>query len=88
MRIVSGDEFVALTANGRENRMDLSAYGGRSYKCVCGYAHAMYQESALRELPGMRLVMACPDGAGVNCVRIRGWIRIRIETEFGALANK
>ena len=68
--------------------MELSAYDGRFFRCVCGDAHPMFQESALRELPGMRLVMACPNGVGVNCVRIGGWIRIKIETEFGALAHR
>ena len=84
MQVVSVDEFTEKTLGGWPPQMDLSIYLGLDYECVCGKHHLLKQnDEVLRELSKMRLVIACPNEAGITCVRIRGFIRRSLESQFG-----
>jgi hypothetical protein len=88
VRRLSPAEFFAATAGGRAARVDLLRLHGRPFRCACGQAHLyrFRQVPVLRELPGRRLVLACPRGLPfVTCVRLRGRLRFRgFESLFGA----
>ncbi len=88
VRRLSPAEFFAATVGGRAARVPLSRILGQSFRCACGQVHAyrFRQVPVLRELPGRRLVLACPRGLPfVTCVRLKGRLRPRsFETLFGA----
>jgi len=86
MELVSLEEFGRRTMGGRPNMMDVSIYMGCRYECACGGTHKFdgVPDYILRELPGMRLVVACPDGDAVTCIKIRGFFRYRFESLFGS----
>ena len=87
METLSLDEFIRRTMGGRPNQMDVAIYEGCEYECGCGRTHAFdpATTSVLRELPWMRLVLACPENENaVTCVRIKGWIRFRLKSLFAA----
>ena len=91
MEIVTPDEFVRRTLGGRPNRMDTTIYEGCEYRCACGNVHvfSLSQTQVLRELPLMRLVLACPLGEdAVTCVKIRGWFKYRFQSLFGSLGKE
>ncbi|PIW64950.1 MAG: hypothetical protein COW13_00150, partial [Candidatus Omnitrophica bacterium CG12_big_fil_rev_8_21_14_0_65_50_5] len=76
------------TRGGRQNTFGLSDYEGQPFQCVCGKPHNFNSQDVevLRELPWMRLVLGCPDGLGINCVKVKGLFRFkRFETLFGAI---
>jgi DnaJ domain len=88
VRRLSPAEFFAATAGGRTPRVELSRLHGRPFRCACGQAH-LYRYRlvpVLRELPGRRLVLACPRGLPfVTCVQLKGRLRLRaFESLFGA----
>jgi hypothetical protein len=88
VRRLSPAEFFAATAGGRTARIELPRLHGTPFRCACGQAHLyrFRQVPVLRELPGRRLVLACPRGLPfVTCVRLRGRLRFRgFESLFGA----
>jgi len=86
MEVVSLQEFWRRTMGGRPNRMDVSIYMGCPYECACGNTHEFdgIPDRVLRELPGMRLVVSCPETEAVTCIKIRGFFRYRLESLFGA----
>ncbi len=89
LAIVSEDEFARRTEESQPSQTDLSAYEGCRFLCACGKQHLFYsnQIAVLRELPGMRLVFACPDSEGVTCVRAGGMLWAKgFESLFGARA--
>ena len=86
METVSIEEFFRRTMGGRPNEMVVNIYKGCRYECGCGQAHSFdpATTSVLRELPGMRLVLACPEQENVvTCVKVKGWIRFRFKSLFG-----
>lgn len=87
MRIVSFEEFMALTMGGRPNQMDVGPYVGYEFSCACGHLHVFDPSSVaiLRELRKMRLVLACPQSDAVTCVKATGILRFKgFESLFGA----
>jgi hypothetical protein len=88
VRRLSPAEFFAATAGGRTPRVELARLHGRPFRCACGQPH-LYRYRlvpVLRELPGRRLVLACPRGLPfVTCVQLKGRLRLRgFESLFGA----
>jgi hypothetical protein len=88
VRRLSPAEFFAATAGGRTPRVELARLHGRPFRCACGQAH-LYRHRivpVLRELPGRRLVLACPRGLPfVTCVQLKGRLRLRgLDSLFGA----
>ncbi len=91
MEIVTPDEFARRTLGGRPNRLDVTIYDGCEYQCACGEVHVFRpsgfepsETQVLRELPWMRLVLACPLGEdAATCVKIRGWFKYRFQSLFG-----
>lgn len=79
------DEFVyKRTAGGRPCRLNLGPYVGHPFRCGCGAEHPFdpagdypTETPVHRELTGMRLVVGCPTGAVVNCVRLTGLFRFK-----------
>lgn len=73
------------TMGGWPPQMDVSIYAGLEYDCACGRRHCFdpLTLKVLRELPGMRLVFICPESESINCVKIRGFFRHRLESLFG-----
>ena len=79
-------EFMQRTSGGRPNRMDMSIYVGHPFACACGETHTYFHSTipVLRELPGMRLVFACPDGKHLTCVKVLGIVQFKgFESLFG-----
>lgn len=75
-------DFIVRTTGGRPNQMDLSAYLFHDLDCGCGSVHTFDPRNmeVMRELPGMRLVIACPQRHVINLVHVRGVISTRFET--------
>ena len=86
MELIQLVDFQHRTLGGRPCQMEVSIYGGLPFDCACGRSHNFDPTwvRVLRELPKMRLVLSCPQDMAVNCVRIRGLFRRRLETLFGA----
>ena len=90
MEIVSVEEFFHRTMGGRPNRMDVSIYKGCEYECGCGRVHVFDPATitVLRELPKMRLVLACSEQENVvTCIKIKGWINFRFASLFAGSSN-
>ena len=91
MEIVPLEEFMRRTLGGRPVQIDATIYEGCEYQCACGSMHVfrLSETQVLRELPWMRLVLACPRGEdAVTCVKIRGWFRYRFQSLFGYLGKE
>jgi hypothetical protein len=91
MELISFDEFMVRTLGGRPNQMNVGPYIGHRFDCVCGAWHPFDPVSVrvLRELPKMRLVLACPQGESVTCVKVKGIFRFKgFESLFGAKAQE
>lgn len=90
MELISLKEFMVRTLGGRPNQMDVGPYIGHRFDCVCGAWHSFdpVSISVLCELPKMRLVLACPQGESVTCVKVKGIFRFKgFESLFGANAQ-
>lgn len=86
MKIITYTDFLERIERGWPNKLDLSAYIGMQYECVCGEKHYVHPGIKVsKELPLMKMVILCPDGEGQTCVRIKGWFRPRFVSLFGAL---
>ncbi len=72
MKIYELDKFLEKTMGGRENQAIMGAYDGKPFECACGKTHSFYDASinVIRELPGMRFVIECPEADFVTCARI------------------
>jgi hypothetical protein len=72
--IVPEERFIAQTMGGRPTRMNTTIYDGHPFDCACGETHTFTTAGVpiLRELPGMKLVMACPNGDALTCVKVTG----------------
>lgn len=70
-------KFAECTSLGRANRMNVAPYVGHPFQCACGQTHAFDASASpvLRELSGMRLVIACPTSEYVTCVKVQGIMR-------------
>jgi len=77
LAVVPPGDFMARTAGGRPNQMNTTPYDGHPFHCACGAIHYFETGSTevLRELGGMRLVLGCPHGNAVTCVKVRGILR-------------
>jgi hypothetical protein len=88
VRRLSPAEFFAATVGGRAARIPVARVLGHPFDCACGQVHTyrVRQVPVLRELPGRRLVLACPRGLPfVTCVRVKGRLRSGgFESLFGA----
>ncbi len=90
MEIIPFGQFMAQTFGGRPNQMGLAPYSGHPFECACGVRHVFdpLTVTVLRELPGMRLVLACPQGDAVTCVKIKGLFRFKgFASLFGAQSS-
>jgi hypothetical protein len=80
-------EFMARTAGGRPNAMNTTPYDGHAFSCACGETHHFDTSGTevLRELAGMRLVVGCPRGDAVTCIKVQGTLRFAgFQSLFGA----
>jgi hypothetical protein len=87
MELVSFEEFMTRTSGGRQNQMDVAPYVGHAFDCACGSSHAFEPSSSkvLRELPKMHLVLACPQGEAITCVKVKGIFRFNgFQSVFGS----
>lgn len=84
MEVIDGRSFLGRTAHGWTLKMDVSIYAGTSYDCGCGKCHVFdaLGSVVLRELPGMKLVVACPDNLALTCVKIKGLTKYAFESSF------
>jgi len=59
--------------------MDTTIYDGHPFACACGEPHIFYTDKleVLRELAGMRLVVVCPNGEAITCVKVTGLFKFR-----------
>ena len=86
MKIIGYDEFLMTTSmQGWPPRMNTKLYDGDSYECACGSVHASHHSRIIRELPRMHLVIECPDGAAIVCVKIKGIFSTKLIAEYGAI---
>ena len=84
MEVIDGEGFAERIAHGWMLRMDVSIYAGVNYECGCGECHKFdfLSSIVLRELPGMKLVIACPDKLALTCVKIKGLTTYAFESCF------
>lgn len=86
MQIMDFDEFFMATwQNGWPPRMNMKIYDGKEYECVCGKTHEFHHSRAVREMKRMHVVVECPAGAGLVCVKIKGFFFTKLASQFGAL---
>jgi len=88
--LIPFDDFMLRTIGGRPNQMNPQPFVGHRFDCSCGAWHVFDIASIkiLRELPQMQLVLACPGGRGVTCVRVRGFFRFKgFDSLFGAVED-
>jgi len=87
IKLLKPIDFFAETLGGRQSQMDTSPYDGHPFECACGQNHNFNSLNieVLRELPKMRLVLACPVTDGyITCVKIKGWFKFKgFESLFG-----
>jgi hypothetical protein len=69
--IVPLSEFMERTAGGRPNQMNTTPYSDFPFQCACGRTHYFdpVTTEVIRELAGMRLVIGCPSGEAITCVK-------------------
>jgi len=81
--------FLRRTLGGFPVRADLSIYTGMEFECACGVLHHfdLIDNKVYRELPGMKFVIGCSRTESINCVKIKGIFRVRMETQFGVIAE-
>lgn len=84
MDVISERSFLESTADGWPVRMNVRVYSGMTYECGCGLKHELRAHRVLSELPKMRIVVLCPKEEAINCVKIKGFFRVRLETLFAA----
>lgn len=86
MDIVRFDEFMQKTMGGWPLKMKVAIYSGLPFNCACGKSHLFSgsDSDVMRELGGMRLVVKCPEGKGINCVKVSGFFKHKFDTLFGA----
>ena len=85
MELVDIAEFTQRTSGGWPTRMRMAAYEGRPFTCACGAVHR-FAESAvqvMKELPKGRLVLSCPEGKCLTCIRLKGLEKPDFESLFG-----
>lgn len=87
MEQLTASELVTRISNGRKPKLDTTIYDGLTFGCACGQFHSFDTNLTPPEveLPGMRLVIKCPESNHLTCIRIRGFLRRRLESLFGAL---
>lgn len=87
MELVAPNEFIARISLGWEPRMKTGIYDRLEFQCACGRLHLFSTADTppLLELPGMRLVVKCPESQHHTCFKVRGLFRYRMESQFGAL---
>lgn len=84
MQLVDFQTFEERIAAGWRPKMNTTIYESLPFDCACGEAHIFGHATVLKELPGMRLVLSCPSLKAATCIKIKGFIRLRIQSEFGA----
>ena len=80
-------EFMQRTLGGWPTRMAMSTHEGKPFECACGDMHYFSEATVqvMRELPKGRLVLTCPNGRGITCVRLRGLLKPTLESLFGTV---
>ena len=63
----------------------MKIYDGKEYECVCGRTHEFHHSRVVREMKRMHVVIECPAGVGIACVKIKGFFSIKLVSQFGAL---
>jgi hypothetical protein len=87
MELVDIAEFMQRTLGGWPTRMLMAAYEGNPFTCACGAVH-QFSESAvqvMKELPKGRLVLSCPEGEHLTCIRLKGLEKPDFESLFGTV---
>lgn len=86
MKIITVPEFLGETAGGWPPKMNVTPYVGHKFECACGQMHEFtHYTVVMRELSGMRLVLACPEQDAITCVKVKGIFRFKgFESLFGA----
>ena len=66
--------------------MDITPYFGKQFECGSGKKHSLnsLEVEVLRELVKMRLVLKVIECNYLNCVKIKGFFKIRLKTLFSA----
>jgi hypothetical protein len=87
MEIIAFNEFMVRTFGGWPVQMDLSIYDDIEFECACGKKHVFTKSGIkiLRELSGMKLVIACPNEVGITCIKIKGIFKYKFVSLFGTL---
>jgi hypothetical protein len=83
---VSVGEFMRRIFGARYPMRDLRRYEGYEWACLCGRTHRFVagMTQVLYELDAQpSLIVRCPDGGCVTCVRTRGLFRPRLASTFG-----
>lgn len=84
MEMLDITAFERRLAVGWKPRMDTSIYQQLPFECACGETHLFGDAFVLKELGMMRLVLTCPTlRATATCVKVRGFFRRRLMSEFG-----
>jgi len=89
LEVYDFEEFFRRTKGGRPNQMNTAPYEGAPFGCACGESHVFSENlvPVLRELGGMRLVLGCPRGGYVTCVKVRGLVQFRgFRSLFGGVS--
>ena len=86
MEILSQEQFIQRTVGGRPNRMDISPYSNKEFECGCGKKHKLGNSSVnvLRELTYMKLVVKSVECGYVNCIQVKGFFRVKLNTLFSS----
>lgn len=83
MQLYKLDEFMGKTMGGWPLQADMSPYINKSFECACGMSHTFDNSSLiLRELPGLRFVIKCPEADAVTCVKVT-FFTMKFKSLFG-----
>ena len=90
MEIFSINDFFSQTMGGRPNQMDVSIYRDINLQCACGKEHPFSGESSdvIRELTGRRLVIECPEGGAMTCIKVKGLFKYKLQSLFGTFGEE
>ena len=86
VKVVSLEEFYQSTFGGRPCQLNMSIYSGLNYECGCGSEHSWepYSMPVIRELPGLKVVIANSKCDFVTFVKIKGFFKYSFESIISA----
>ncbi len=86
MAYLEAGDFFLRARKAYRVRIKLDPYLGYQFQCACGDVHVFdnLKVVAIAELAPMKLILGCPHGNHITCVKIRGLIRFKgLESLFG-----